>query len=216
MWTQELSSPVKPSTSQGHHEPLVSKNCFWPRLLWVIPQSFALLALAGAGAAVALRLIPLFLRGTWWYMRGLRWEAQVDWPTLSPSHSNEISGGGENRGRFLKLPAHIILIGWNRIGKTLGVLMMLLKNMEFSHRVMTKERAESTLSLKEGHFLHAAVLHACSGLHKEIVFTTLIWKPFGPTWAMTVQQIPTARFQNVEERLRLNVRSFQWVFDPQI
>lgn len=36
-------------------------------------------------------------------------------------------GGGENRGRFLQLPACIILIGWNTAGKMLGGLMALLK-----------------------------------------------------------------------------------------
>lgn len=36
-------------------------------------------------------------------------------------------GGGENRGRFLQLPARIILIGWNTAGKMFGGLMALLK-----------------------------------------------------------------------------------------
>lgn len=70
-------------------------------------------------------------------MRGMRWEAQVDWPTLSPSHSNEISGGGENRGRFLQLPARITLIGQNRIGKTQEVVMILLKSIEFPTLLLT-------------------------------------------------------------------------------
>lgn len=87
---------------------VITHFCFVTRYSHVryglIAQGFALLTLAWAGAAVPLRLIPMFLRGTQWYMRGMRWEAQVDWPTLSPSPGNEISGGGENRGWFVKLP----------------------------------------------------------------------------------------------------------------
>lgn len=63
-------------------------------------------------------------------MRGMRWEAQVDWPTLSPSHSNEISGGGGKQREIPQTPlSHNILIGLHNIGKMQEVLMTLLKRI---------------------------------------------------------------------------------------
>lgn len=63
-------------------------------------------------------------------MRGMRWEAQVDWPTLSPSHSNEISGGGGKQREILQTPlSHNILIGLHNIGKMQDILMTLLKRI---------------------------------------------------------------------------------------
>ena len=113
-------------------------------------------------------------------MRGMRWEAQVDWPTLSPSHGNEISGGGEHRSWFLQLPARIILIGQNRIGKTQEVLMTLLKSMESPHLRLTNIISEEKWhcherSLYNGWFYISNTIWQMFGLRLVFLFTLLFF-----------------------------------------